>query len=72
MTITFSYKDVVQIDPTLGEDGLNVGFYAWAADDEVFFWSISLPMKIEEDAFEDLLTEWRELAWIDLLQQDLI
>ncbi|WP_246827543.1 hypothetical protein [Rhizobium croatiense] len=46
-----------QIDPVLVEDGRNVAFYAWKDDDETIFRSISLPMRIAEDAFEDLLSE---------------
>ncbi|MGI0528009.1 hypothetical protein [Rhizobium giardinii] len=67
---TVIIENVEQIDPTLGEDGLTVGFYGWTDDDETYFWSISLPMKIEEDAFEDMLTEWRELGWLQLMRQD--
>ncbi|TBD37722.1 MULTISPECIES: hypothetical protein [Rhizobium] len=61
--------DIVQVDPELAEDGRNVGFYAWGADGETIFWSISLPMVVNEDAFEDLLLEWRRLGWLLLMQQ---
>lgn len=61
--------DVEQVDAVLCEDGRNVGFYAWGADDETIFWSISLPMMVEEAAFEDLLVEWRRLGWLLLKQQ---
>lgn len=57
--------DVQQIDPELVEDGRSVCFYAWKADDDLtLVWSISLPMVIAEDAFEDLLVEWRRLGWL--------
>ncbi|WP_434711990.1 hypothetical protein NMA58_00750 [Rhizobium sp. YTUHZ045] len=56
--------EVEQIDVTLCESGRNVGFYAWGADDETIFWSIPLPMMVEEDAFEDLSVEWRQLGWL--------
>ncbi|MDC7742478.1 hypothetical protein [Rhizobium binxianense] len=55
--------DIEQVDAVLCEDGRNVGFYAWRADDESIFWSIPLPMVIQEDAFEDLLPAWVELGW---------
>ncbi len=61
--------DVVQIDAVLCESGRNVGFYAWGADHETCFWSICLPMTIEEHCFEDLLPEWRELGWQMVMQQ---
>ncbi len=60
---------VVQVDPILCEDGRNVAFYAWKDDDEMIFWSISLPMAIEEDVFEDLRSDWVELGWLMLMQQ---
>jgi hypothetical protein len=60
---------VSQIDPVLAEDGRNVAFYAWKDDDETIFWSISLPMTIEENAFEDLRSDWVELGWLMLMQQ---
>ncbi|EGE59340.1 UNVERIFIED_ORG: Fe-S cluster biogenesis protein NfuA [Rhizobium esperanzae] len=59
---------VTQIDPVLAEDGRNVAFYGWKDDDETIFWSISLPMAIEEDVFESLLPEWVELGWKMLTQ----
>ncbi|MBB2692182.1 UNVERIFIED_ORG: hypothetical protein GGI62_003352 [Rhizobium esperanzae] len=61
--------DVSQIDAVLTEDGRNVGFYAWGADDETIFWSISLPMRIEEVAFDDMLPAWVELGWQMVMQQ---
>ncbi|WP_049733862.1 hypothetical protein [Rhizobium ecuadorense] len=61
--------DISQVDPVLCEDGRNVGFYAWTDDDETFFWSIPLPMMVEEVAFESLLPEWVELGWKMLMQQ---
>ncbi|NKK84504.1 hypothetical protein GFL80_09475 [Rhizobium leguminosarum bv. viciae] len=61
--------DVTQVDVVLCEDHRTVGFYAWTNDDEVTFWTISLPMVIEEDAFEDLMVEWRRLGWSLLMQQ---
>ncbi|MGO7787368.1 hypothetical protein ACC703_07805 [Rhizobium ruizarguesonis] len=59
---------VTQIDPVLAEDGRNVAFYAWKDDDEAIFWSISLPMRIEEAAFDDMLPAWVELGWKMLTQ----
>jgi len=62
---------IEQIDPELSEDGKNIVLYAWTSDPDVaFVWSVSLPMAIEEDNL--LVQEWRELAWRDLMQQDLI
>ncbi|MGR9399309.1 hypothetical protein ACU8M5_06020 [Rhizobium leguminosarum] len=62
--------DVQQVDAVLCEDGRNVGFYAWRADDESTFWSISLgPMIVNEDAFDDMLPEWVTLGWEMLVQQ---
>ncbi|MGN7878568.1 hypothetical protein [Ensifer sp. 22460] len=61
--------NVVQIDPVLGEDGRNIGFYCWDDDDEVFFFSVGLPMQVSEDAFEDLLVEWRQLGWELLMRE---
>ncbi|MGO8496838.1 hypothetical protein [Rhizobium croatiense] len=59
-----TFDDIEQIDPELAEDGRSVCFYGHTPDDdETFFWSVSLPMMIEEAAFEDLLPEWRELGW---------
>ncbi|TAZ83591.1 hypothetical protein ELH72_10240 [Rhizobium ruizarguesonis] len=60
--------DIVQVDPELAEDGRSVCFYGWTADRETIFWSISLPMMVNEDAFEDLLLEWRRLGWLLLMQ----
>ncbi|MGO7174335.1 hypothetical protein ACCT06_10670 [Rhizobium ruizarguesonis] len=60
--------DVTQVDAVLCEDGRNVGFYAWR-DDESIFWSITLPMTIEESVFEDLMPEWRELGWQMVMQK---
>lgn len=60
---------VTQIDPVLAEDGRHVAFYGWTDGDETIFWTIPLPMTVEEDAFEDLLLEWRELGWQMLMQQ---
>ena len=68
--MTMTPADVEQIDPVLGDDGRSVFFYGHTPDDDqTYTWSIKLPMVIEESAFEDMLTEWRELAWIDLLRQ---
>ncbi|MGO6704708.1 hypothetical protein [Rhizobium ruizarguesonis] len=61
--------DVQQIDPELAEGGRSVCFYGWGADGETIFWSISLPMVVNEDAFEDLLLEWRRLGWLMLKRQ---
>ncbi|MGO7570308.1 hypothetical protein ACC738_22540 [Rhizobium ruizarguesonis] len=62
--------DIVQVDPELAEDGRSVCFYAWGAgDDLTLVWSVSLPMMVNEDAFEDLLLEWRRLGWLLLMQQ---
>ncbi|WP_106795305.1 hypothetical protein [Rhizobium sp. H4] len=61
--------DVLQIDVVLTEDHLNVGFYAWGAEDETIFWSISLPMMVEEAAFDDMVPEWVELGWLLLKRQ---
>lgn len=61
-------ENVTQIDPVLGEDHKNVGFYAWTDDDDTLFWSISLPMEIEEDAFDSMIAEWRQLAWLQLMR----
>ncbi|NKK85540.1 hypothetical protein GFL80_14980 [Rhizobium leguminosarum bv. viciae] len=60
---------VVQVDPVLCEDGRTVGFYGWTDDNQATFWTISLPMMVEEDAFEDLLPAWRQLGWSLLMQQ---
>jgi hypothetical protein len=68
MTMTFA--DIEQIDATLSEDGRSVCFYGHTPDeDQTFFWSITLPMMVEEDAFEDLLPAWRQLGWSLLMQQ---
>ncbi len=61
--------DIEQVDAVLCEGGRNVGFYGWTDDDETLFWSISLPMVIDEGAFEGLLPEWVNLGWQLLLQQ---
>ncbi|MGR9135659.1 hypothetical protein [Rhizobium leguminosarum] len=61
--------DVQQIDPELVEDGRSVCFYGWTADDDLtLVWSVALPMEINEDAFEDLLLEWRQLGWLLLVR----
>ena len=61
---------VQQIDPELVEGGRSVCFYAWSADDDLtLVWSIMLPMMVQEDAFEDLLVEWRRLGWLLLKRQ---
>ncbi|PDS74696.1 hypothetical protein [Rhizobium sp. L43] len=61
--------DIEQVDAVLCEDGRNVAFYGHTSDDDqTFFFSVSLPMTIEEDAFEDLLPEWRELGWQHWMQ----
>lgn len=68
MTMTFA--DIEQVDPVLSDDGRSVCFYGHTPDeDQTFFWSISLPMRIAEDVFEGLLPDWRELGWQHWMQQ---
>ncbi|WP_259668864.1 hypothetical protein [Rhizobium sp. NLR8a] len=64
-----TFADIEQVDPVLTEDGRSVCFYGHTPDeDQTFIWSIRLPMVIEEDAFEELLAEWRELGWQHWMQ----
>ncbi|MGO6783506.1 hypothetical protein [Rhizobium ruizarguesonis] len=68
MTMTFA--DIEQVDPVLSEDGRSVCFFGHTPDeDQTFFWSIGLPMMVEEDVFENLLPEWREVGWQMVMQQ---
>lgn len=54
--------DIEQVDAVLSEDGRSVCFYGHTPDDDqTFFWSINLPIVIEEDAF--LVREWMEVGW---------
>ncbi|MDK4731563.1 hypothetical protein [Rhizobium sp. CNPSo 3490] len=44
-----TFADIVQVDEVLCEDGCSVCFYGHTSDDdETFFWSVRLPMRIEE------------------------
>ncbi|WP_259666161.1 hypothetical protein [Rhizobium lentis] len=63
--------DVEQVDAVLSDDGCSVFFYGHTPDDdETFFWSVSLPMRIEDAAFDDMLPEWVDLGWKMLTQQE--
>lgn len=60
-----TFVDIEQVDAVLCEDGRSVGFYGHTSDDdETFFFSVPLPIMIEENAFEELLPEWVELGWL--------
>lgn len=62
--------DIEQVDAVLSEDGRSVGIYGHTPDDDqTFFWSINLPMLIEEDAFDDMITEWRQVGWEMLMRE---